>query len=348
MNYYLGIDLHKQFAYWHCINEAGDVIWSGKVPCTESDTNVRLQQLAIPLGSVTAAIESVEHYGWYADLLKQYGIGTVHLANPHKLRLIAENPLKNDKKDAAIIAQYLRSGTLPLSYLAPQEIRNLRELVRTRMYLAKQRSAHKVRIRNALAKHGLSCRYKDIDGQKAKAWLTTVTIPDEHRQEITSLLTVMQALTTEIEHFEGEMKKRGTQYPEVQILKTIPGIADIRALIIMAEVGDFTRFKRPEQLAAFAGLVPRSFSSGGQERLGRITKRGSSLLRHALVQAAQQAHPNWGDLYVFKTTLKEKRHTGAAKVALARKLITIAWYLVQRNEPFVARLSEPSGGVNTI
>ncbi len=144
------------------------------------------------------------------------------------------------------------------------------------------------------------------------------------------------------------MKRRGQSYPEVQILKTVPGIADVRALIIMAEVGDFTRFKRPEQLAAFAGLVPRSFSSGGQERLGRITKRGSSLLRHALVQAAQQAHPKWGDLYTFKARIKEQKHTGAAKVALARKILTICWYLVQRNEPFRARLSEPGGSVNTI
>ena len=348
MTYYLGIDLHKQFASWHCINNEGEVLWTGKVLTTEADTKARLEQLAIPLDAVTAAIESVEHYGWYSDVLVKYGVGTVLLANPHKLRLIAENPLKNDKKDAEIIAQYLRSGTLPLSYLAPEEIRNLRELVRTRMYLAKQRTAAKVRIRNALSKHGLICRYKDIDGEKAKVWLQQVTIPEDHRREINSLLSVMSTLTTEIDTFETEMKRRGQLYPEVKVLKTVPGIADVRALIIMAEVGDFSRFRSPHKLAAFAGLVPRSFSSGGQERLGRITKRGSSLLRHALVQAAQQAHPNWGDLYTFKARVKEQKHTGVAKVALARKILCICWYLVQRNEPFVARLSEPGGSVNTI
>ncbi len=348
MEYYLGIDLHKQFAYWHLIDDSGEILWTGKVPSTERDTKARLEQPGIPLGSVTAAIESVEHYGWYADLLTKYGVGTVHLANPHKLRLIAENPLKNDKKDAEIIAQYLRSGTLPLSYLAPEEIRNLRELVRTRMYLAKQRTAAKVRIRNALAKHGLTCRYKDIAGEKAKVWLDIADIPEDHKREIESLLRVMSTLTKEIDSFEAEMKQRGQSYPEVQILKTVPGIADVRALIIMAEVGDFSRFNSPHKLAAFAGLVPRSFSSGGQERLGRITKRGSSLLRHALVQAAQQAHPKWGDLYTFKARIKEQKHTGAAKVALARKILTICWYLVQRNEPFRARLSEPGGSVNTI
>lgn len=348
MNYYLGIDLHKQFAYWHLINEGGEILWTGKVPSTEEDTRKKLGGLDIPLGAVTAAIESVEHYGWYADILTKYGVGTVHLANPHKLRLIAENPLKNDKKDAEIIAQYLRSGTLPLSYLAPEEIRNLRELVRTRMYLAKQRTSAKIRIRNALSKHGLSCRYKDIDGDKAKVWLSMVDIPADHQREISSLLVVINTLTNEIVPFEAEMKRRGQAYPEVQILKTIPGIADVRSLIIMAEVGDFSRFPSPHKLVAFAGLIPRSFSSGGQERLGRITKRGSSLLRHALVQAAQQAHPKWGDLYTFKEVIKERKHTGAAKIALARKILTICWYLVQRNEPFVARFSEPGGSVNNI
>lgn len=348
MEYYLGIDLHKQFAYWHLINDQGEVLWTGKVLSTEADTRKKLSGLGIPLGQVTAAIESVEHYGWYADILTQSGVGTVHLANPHKLRLIAENPLKNDKKDAAIIAQYLRSGTLPLSYLAPKEIRNLRELVRTRMYLAKQRTAAKIRIRNALSKHGLTCRYKDIDGAKARTWLSEVDIPTDHKREISSLLVIIETLTKEIIGFETEMKRRGQAYPEVKILKTIPGIADVRALIIMAEVGDFSRFPNPHKLVAFAGLIPRSFSSGGQERLGRITKRGSSLLRHALVQAAQQAHPKWGDLYTFKETIKERKHIGAAKVALASKILTIGWYLVQRNEPFAARFSEPTGSADNI
>jgi transposase len=347
--YYLGIDLHKVFAYWHLTNNNGDMLWQGKVRSNEKDTRFKLDMLSVPLGETVAAIESVEHYGWYANILTGCGVGKVKLANPHKLRLIAENPLKNDKKDAEIIASYLRSGTLPESYLAPKEIRNLRELVRTRMYLAKHRTSAKIRIRNALSKHGLACRFKDIDGDKARVWLKNVLLPEDHKREVKSLLNFITAINTEVELFETEMKKRAKQYPEVKILKTIPGIADIRALIIMAEVGDFSRFPNTHKLSAFAGLVPRSFSSGGKERLGRITKRGSSLLRHAMVQAAQQAHPKWGELYTFYEGVKERTHTGAAKVALARKMLGISWYLVRKNEPFKARSSiEPIGSVNEV
>lgn len=348
-HYFLGIDLHKQFAYWHLMDDRGVTLWQGKVPSTEKDTRGKVHALDVPLGEIVAAIESVEHYGWYADILTACGIGEVKLANPHKLRLIAENPLKNDKKDAEIIATYLRSNTLPESYLAPKEIRDLRELVRTRMYLAKHRTSAKIRIRNALSKHGFVCRYKDISGDKARIWLTHVPVPDDHKREIESLLNFISALDTEVEKFEAEMKCRAKQYPEVKILKTIPGIADIRALIIVAEVGDFSRFSSTHKLAAFAGLVPRSFSSGGKERLGHITKRGSSLLRHAMVQAAQQAHPKWGELYTFKEAVETRSHKGAAKVALARKMLGISWYLVRKNEPFKARSPiEPIGSVNGV
>jgi len=345
--YYLGIDLHKVFAYWHLTNTSGEVLWSGKVSANEKDTKTRLALLPVSLARTVAAIESVEHYGWYANILIECGVGEVKLANPYKLRLIAENPLKNDKKDAEIIASYLRSGTLPESYLAPADIRDLRELVRTRMYLAKGRTSAKIRIRNALSKHDLTCRYKDIDGERARAWLTNTVLPTESRREVESLLRLITSLDNEIADFEVAMKERAKHYPEVKTLKTIPGIADIRALIIMAEVGDFSRFPNTNKLAAFAGLVPRSYSSGGKERLGRITKRGSSLLRHAMVQAAQQAHPKWGELYIFYTNIKERTHTGAAKVALARKMLGICWHLVQKNEPFRARSPiEPASSVD--
>ncbi len=276
------------------LGQDGETLWHGKVPSTKTDTQAKLKALSIPLDTIVAAIESVEHYGWYATILTECGVGEVKLANPHKLRLIAENPLKNDKKDAEIIARYLRSGTLPESYLAPQETRDLRELVRTRMYLARQRTSAKIRIRNALSKHGLTCRFKDIGGDKARVWLKQVPLPADHKREVESLLAVIDTFDTQIASFEIEMKQRSKRYPEVKILKTIPGIADIRALVILAEVGDFARFPSVNKLTAFAGLVPRSFSSGGKERLGHITKRGSSLLRYAMVQAAQQAHPKWG------------------------------------------------------
>ena len=173
-------------------------------------------------------------------------------------------------------------------------------------------------------------------------------MPETYTNEITTLLKFIAHLRDDIERYEREMKKQEKNYPEIKILKSLPGIGAVRALVMVAEIGDFSRFPHPNKLASFAGLVPRSHSSGGKERLGHITKRGSSSLRAAMVGAAQQARPAWGDLYTFFESVKNRNNgTGAAKVALARKLLTISWHLVRKNELFQARsIVEPIGSVN--
>jgi transposase len=345
--YYLGIDLHKKFAYWHLTEGNGELLWQGKVPTTKETTQKQLKECGVSPKQIISAIESVESYGWYADLLESFGVGEVKLANPWKLRLIAENPLKNDKEDARIIAQYLRSGTLPESYLAPKETRDLRELVRTREYLVRARTSAKIRIRSVLTKHGLDGPFEDVDSLKCLEWLSKQKLGPIYAHEIKALLKLITHLGREIKVYEQLMKKEEKNYPEIKILKSLPGIADVRALVMFAEIGDFSRFPHPDKLSAFAGLVPRSYSSGGKERLGRITKRGSSPLRAAMVGAAQQARQSWGDLYTFYEKIKAKSGQGAAKVALARKLLTISWYLIRKNEPFKARFAvEPRGSVN--
>jgi len=110
----------------------------------------------------------------------------------------------------------------------------------------------------------------------------------------------------------------------------------------MAQVGDFSRFKTPEQLGSFAGLVPSSYSSGGRERNGGITKRGSPDLRWVMIEATNTVNPKrWGTLYDFYARVKSERGPKVARVALARKLLTIAWTLVnKKDEPFTARPSK--------
>jgi transposase len=236
---------------------------------------------------------------------------------------------------------------LPESYLAPQQTRDLRELVRTRMFFVRMRTSAKIRLRSVLSKNGLIAPVSEITSKKAQEWFSKIELSAVYRQEYTRLLEHITQLDEHISRYDAEIKKQGKGYPEVAILKSIPGIADIRSMMIIAEVGTFTRFAHPDKLAAFAGLVPRSYSSGGKERLGRITKHGSSVLRHALVGAAQQANSSWGDLFTFYERIRTKHSSGAAKVALARKLLALAWHLTRKNELFKARFAaEPMGSVN--
>src|SRR3989344_2435048 len=216
--YYLGIDLHKVFAYWHLTNHKGEVLWHGKVKSTEKDTHAKLNMLSVPLSETVAAIESVEHDAWYANILNECGVGEIKVANPHKLRLIAENPLKNDKKDAEIIATYLRSGTLPESYLAPVETRNMRELLRTRQFIVRLRARCKTRTRNALAKCGLVCKYKDISCLSALVWLESAVLPESYSQEIKSLTRIIKDLDIQIDLYDERIRENVTESKESLLL----------------------------------------------------------------------------------------------------------------------------------
>jgi len=111
---------------------------------------------------------------------------------------------------------------------------------------------------------------------------------------------------------------------------TMPGIAEFRALLIKAEVGDFSRFPNERALVSYAGLVPSSYSSGARVRFGRITKQGSPYLRWAMIGSAQQARPSWGTLYDFFERISVKSGSRVARVALARKMLSILWTMVRK------------------
>src|SRR3989344_7032842 len=126
---------------------------------------------------------------------------------------------------------------------------------------------------------------------------------------------------------------------------SVTGIGVIASLTILAEVGDFSRFKRPEQLASYAGLVSSSYSSGERTRLGHITHCGSVWLRTALVEATNTVNPKWGSLYDFYLRIKEKKGSKVARVALARKMLVLSWHLIAKDQYFKKERVGPSESV---
>ena len=122
--------------------------------------------------------------------------------------------------------------------------------------------------------------------------------------------------------------------PDAQLLKTIPGIGDLSALTLLAELGDIRRFKRAEQVACYLGLVPREASSGGRRKLGSITKQGNSLVRWLLIQDAWQAIRYDHDLRLFFGRICIRRGRKIAIVAVARRLSEIAFNVLRHKNPY--------------
>jgi transposase len=343
--YSLGIDLHKRFAYWTLINAEHKILWEGKVITDTEKTQEAAASLPVPLQECRAVIEPVDLWGWYAELLEDCGL-TVVLANSLQVALIAKSRMKYDRIDSKILAELLQTGYLPTSYLAPRETRDLRELIRSHVSLVAIRTKLKNRIHAVLSKEGKIPKVTDLYGKRGLAWLQAQTLRPVHRAEIDSRLRVIDSVNMELKTIGKEISFRAKHDADTTILATMPGIGLFTALLLKAEIGSFDRFPNPESLASFSGLITSSRSSAGKLRYGRITKQGSKYIRWSLVQSASLVNSKWGYLFEFFERIKEKRGPKVARIALARKMLTIAWHLVKKKEPFRASFPGISGSVN--
>ena len=343
--YSLGIDLHKRFAYWTLINAERKILWEGKVQTDGEKTKSAALALPVPIHECRAVIEPVDLWGWYAELLEECGL-TVVLANSLQVSLIAKSRLKYDRIDSKILAELLQTGYLPVSYLAPRETRDVREMLRSRISLVSVRTCLKNRIHTALSKEGKMSPVSDLFGKKGLAWISEQTLRPVHRAEVDSYLRIMETIDAELNLIQKEIYVRSKHDADTVILMTIPGVGPFTALLIKAEVGTFDRFPTPESLASFSGLIASSRSSGGKLKYGRITKQGSRYLRWSMVQAAAKVNSTWGNLATFHERIKEKKGVKVARVALARKMLTVAWHLVKKKELFQASFLGTSGGAN--
>lgn len=153
------------------------------------------------------------------------------------------------------------------------------------------------------------------------------------------MITVLKELDTHITQSEVVMESLVKSNCEVKLLMTMPGIGKITGCAIWAEVGDWKRFATPQALSSYAGLVPRQRSSGSSVHMGHITKVGSKVLRYSLVEASFRVRntEKCKTLYSFYERLVPKGGAKKARVALARKMLTILWYMVKNNTPYSDR-----------
>jgi len=344
--YHLGIDLHKRTSYWTLMDNDRKVLYRKNMETSEEAMDTSLAAIGLAPSDIEAAIEPVSQWGWYGDLLEKRGL-TVRLVDVYKSKLIANSKLKHDKVDSRTLADMMRSDFLPEAYRAPRETRDLREFIRGRAFLVRMRTRVRNRITGILGKHGIISPWTDLFGKGGLRWLRTQSLGSPHDGEVQSLLAVFTELSLHI----GELDRRCVELvsgsEDLEILTSIPGIGSVTALMIMAEVGDFSRFPTPGQLASFAGLVTSSHSSGERNRFGHITHRGSVWLRAALVESTGKVSPKWGYLHSFYRRIQEKKGNSIARVALARKVLVLAWHLLRTRQRFDPHPLGPHDSVKT-
>jgi transposase len=324
----VGIDLHRNRSQIAVIDSNGELSLSRRIV---NDRTTFLELLGGLVGESRIAVEATYGWEWLAELLEDAGY-EIHLAHPLRTRAIAAARVKTDAVDARTLAHLLRADLLPEAYVAPRELRDLRELLRHRIALTGMRSALKNRVHAILAKHGITRQHSDLFGKGGRAFLDELALREAPRRRLDSLLALIDDFDREIEATSKEIEQRAKADDRVDVLTQIRGVGRYTAMLIIAEVGAIERFPDARHLCAWAGLTPTVRSSDGKARLGHISRQGSPALRWALVEAAQKCTTGGGPLRESFERIAKRRGRKIAKVAVARQILTLSYYGLRDGE----------------
>ena len=224
------------------------------------------------------------------------------------------------------MAQLLRADLLPEAWIAPPAVRQLRALLRHRVQLVRLRTLLRNRIHAVLADHGHD-RPAGYWSGPGREWLASLPLPAVSREVVEDGLALIDATEVRTGRLDGEIRQRARSDPRVKVLTQLPGVGPFTALVILAEIGDITRFPTARKLASWAGLTPTVRGSDRVAHYGHISKQGSVWLRWVLCEAAQTAKrsPQFAAGY---QAIAARRGKKIATTAVARKLLTRTWHLL--------------------
>jgi len=331
-DYFIGIDQHKHYSMVAVINPGGAKLIEEKL--YHSDI-VGLTKFfsQFPSAATEIALEATGFWYWLYDLLESLHL-KVKLAHPLKVKLIAESTIKTDKIDAYVLANLLRTGYLPTSYIPSKDIRNHRELLRHRIVLVYERTSLKNRIASVLSKLGINKEVCNLYSKEGKSWLRGLNLSDPYQLEINNYLELIEKLTDMAVGLDKQIKKYLIKDERAKYLMSIPGIGEYTAYLLLAEIGEIDRFNSAKKLASYAGLVPSVNQSGQHLYFGRITKQGDTYMRYGAVESSHVAvrfDEGFGQRYRL---LKSKKGSAVAITAIARDLIEVVYYVLKEKRNY--------------
>ena len=332
---YIGIDISSKSFMVHAINQHKRVIFNEEIKPTRSG----LKEMIEKLGQQTKLVvfEAGNQLKWVAlALLKIPGVHT-HVVHPNEIKWINQSSAKTDKIDARKLAQLARGGMLPRKvHIVDGQARDLRELISARHTLQSKRVALINAIRGMLKQEGYKLPEKFFQSPKWRDLLSRMRVGDTQKIILTSYMESIEnlirseaSITQAIIEFESN---------EIELLETIPGIGKLTSRVIVGAVDEVNRFDSKKCMAKYGALTPRIYQSGSVTRLGRISRDGRHEIRRVLLQCAHtvarmksyEARP----LKEFFERIKKRRGKKIAIVALARKLLTVAYGVLKHKTAY--------------
>ena len=338
MKEYITLDAHKHYSLAARELIAGGARRHDRIEHLPG--NIRAYLADIEPGT-TVAVEATGNWYWIVDEIEAAG-GKPALVNPTKAKAMLGSGNKTDKLDADGLNRLQRTGTLPVVWIPPAALRDLRELTRTRTFLTRQRTRVKNRIQANLAKYCLTVTgYSDPLGKSALAVIRKrlAKLPPQTAAATGELLDELSHLNGLVAAQEKRIGQLVKETPEMRLLQTMPGIGKILSVVIALEVGEVSRFPNGGHLAAYAGTTPRVRSSGGKTRMGRLCGDVNRTLKWAFVEAANcicinlSRHATRHAGILYRRIAARKGHQKAVG-AVARHLAEAVWHVLDRQEPY--------------
>jgi transposase len=286
-------------------------------------------------------VETIGNWYWIVDEIEAAGC-VPKLVHARKAKLMMGEINKTDRLDARGLNRLQQSGTLPTVWIPPGELRDQRDLPRTRMVLVRQRTQLKNRIHATLAKYALhDLEVTDLFGVRGRTRLRQRVddLPPHTAYASRQLLEQVEALDGQVREFEKRIRATFKPTLVIQLMLTLPGVGLTLAVVIALEVGDVTRFATAEKLAGYAGTTPRVHASGGKTRFGSLRPDVNRSLKWAFVEAANAiglTRRHTPARHVSRLYERLARRKGHAKAigAVARHLAEATYWMLSKGEAY--------------
>ena len=338
MGQYIAFDAHKHYTLASVAGQDGVLVREVRIPHDRGALQHFLQ--GCEQGS-PVAVEATGNWYWIVDEIEAAGF-MPRLVHARKAKLMMGMLNKTDKLDARGLNRLQRTGTLPAVWIPPGELRDQRDLPRTRMLLVRQRTQLKNRIHATLAKYALTvAEVSDLFGRQGRELLRQRVdeLPPQTAFATRRVLEQVEALDRQVRLFEQRMQEVFEPTPEIELLRTLPGVGFTLGIVIALEVGAVTRFVSAEKLAAYAGTTPRVHASGGRTRYGPLRPDVNRYLKWAFVEAAnvicrmRGRHPGDHVSRLYERIARRKGHQKAIG-AVARHLAEATYWMLTKREPY--------------
>jgi transposase len=333
--FYCGIDLHARSIYICVMDQAGTLLLHKNLP---ANPDVFLKAIAPYRSDVVVAVECIFTWYWIADLCTREGIAFV-LGHALYMKAIHGGKTKNDKIDSQKIAALLRGGMLPMAYTYPQAMRSTRDLLRRRMYLVHQRSELLAHIQNTNAQYNCEAFGKKIAYKSNRAGITEVFTDPMVQKSIEVDVQLIDTYHTLISNLEREILHRARQHDAIALylLRTIPGVGKILALVILYEIHDISRFAEVGNFISYCRLVKCPQESAGKKTGSRNSKIGNVHLKWAFSEAACLFLRGNEEGQRYQQKLACKYGKGKALSIIAQQIARSAYAILKAKQPFDPR-----------